>query len=53
MNGYMKRPAIHRSIEGGDLLLGPVQFNWYNRGFRIHFTWPFANPRTLTIRQSA
>lgn len=51
MHGYWKRPKLNRSIDGGDLLLGPIQVNWFNQGFRIHFTWPFRNPRTVTLWQ--
>lgn len=51
MAGWMMKPGMYRSPEGGDLRLGPVQFNWFNNGFRIHFTWPFKNPRTVTLWQ--
>jgi len=25
---------------GGNLVIGPVQINWYGVGWRIHITWP-------------
>jgi hypothetical protein len=49
--GWWMKPRLYRSPEGGDLLLGPIQFNWFNDGFRVHFTWPFRNPRTVTLWQ--
>lgn len=49
--GWWMKPRLSRSLEGGDLLLGPIQFNWFNHGFRIHFTWPFYNPKTVTLWQ--
>lgn len=49
MNGYWKKPALHRSVEGGDLILGPIQINWYGNGLRVHVTWPVC--RTLTLHQ--
>jgi hypothetical protein len=51
MSGYWRKPRLYRVVEGGVLLLGPVQFNWYNNGFRVHFTWPFKTPRTVTLWQ--
>ena len=45
MNGYWKKPNYFNSPEGGVLLLGPLQFNWYN-GFRVYLTWP---GRTKTV----
>lgn len=51
MHGYWHKPRLYRVAEGGDLLLGPVQFNWFNDGFRVHFTWPFKTPRTVTLWQ--
>lgn len=47
MNGHWMKPSLTRTLDGGCLLLGPLQFNWYNQGFRIHVTWPFQ--RTLTL----
>lgn len=40
MSGYWKAPKLTRHIEGGCLLLGPVQVNWYGEGWRIYLTWP-------------
>jgi len=48
MRGWWMKPALHRSVEGGDLLLGPIQINWYGKGLRLHLTWPVL--RTVTIR---
>jgi hypothetical protein len=45
MHGYWKKPHLTR----GDLILGPIQFNWYGKGFRVHLTWPFRHPRTVTL----
>lgn len=50
--GWWMKPHWHNGIGGGNLLLGPVQFNWYNRGFRIHFTWPFRCSKTFTLRSA-
>lgn len=47
MNGYWMKPSFYRCAQGGDLIIGPIQFNWYG-GFRIHLTWPVA--RTFTVR---
>jgi hypothetical protein len=52
--GYMMRPKARlftrydedKRPSGGELLLGPIQFNWgfgngaMPRGLRIHLTWP-------------
>lgn len=48
--GWWMRPTLHRSFDGGNLLLGPVQVNWYNRGLRVHVTWP--TQKTFTLRQT-
>lgn len=47
--GYWMKPAYHRSVDGGDCLPGPIQVNWYNRGLRVHLTWP--RLKTWTIFQ--
>ena len=43
-SGYWMKPAIHRVRRdeggGGDILLGPLQINWYGKGWRIYLTWP-------------
>jgi hypothetical protein len=44
--GYWKAPSFSR---GGCLLLGPIQFNWFNDGFRVYLTWP-GRTRTLIAR---
>lgn len=50
MTGYWMKPKLTRSPDGGDLHLGPLQFNWYNHGFRIHMTWPTL--KTWQLRRS-
>lgn len=46
---YWMKPYLMRAYGGGgELLLGPLQFNWYE-GLRIHVTWPFT--RTFRIRE--
>lgn len=63
-NGYMMRPRLRlydrydadRRSSGGDLMLGPIQFNWgfgngaMPRGLRIHQTWPRARSKYLWSR---
>jgi hypothetical protein len=36
------KPAVQlpRSRECKSLVLGPIQFNWYAKGWRIYLTWP-------------
>ena len=35
------RPVqIPRSRECKELVLGPLQINWYGAGWRIYLTWP-------------
>lgn len=50
-HGWWMKPRLHRAPKGGCLLFGPVQFNWYSDGFRVHFTWPFRSPKTVTLWQ--
>jgi hypothetical protein len=40
MKGYWMRPRFHRDPQGGDLVVGPVQINWYGDGWRVYLTWP-------------
>lgn len=48
---YWKMPRYSNGLDGGDLLLGPIQFNWYNHGFRIHVTWPFSHTFEIWTRR--
>jgi hypothetical protein len=49
---YWMLPAfVHTKGSGGNLILGPLQVNWYSRGLRLHITWPFT--KTFTLYQRA
>lgn len=49
MNGYWMRPQFVRSKAdgGGNLIIGPLQLNWYGPGARLHVTWPTS--RTIRL----
>ncbi len=38
--GYWMKPAFVNGPDGGNLIVGPIQINWYAKGWRIHLTWP-------------
>jgi hypothetical protein len=40
MRGYFMKPAFVRQSDGGNLIVGPFQLNWYGKGVRLHVTWP-------------
>ncbi len=45
--GYWCKPQFIHTREGGNLVVGPIQINWYNRGLRLHLTWPRIHTFTL------
>ena len=49
MTGYWMKPSLARAPDGGNLIAGPLQLNWYNHGLRLHVTWP-GRTRTFTLR---
>lgn len=47
MNGYFLKPQYARQHDGGNIICGPLQLNWYADGVRLHVTWPVR--RTFVI----
>jgi hypothetical protein len=48
MNTYWLKPTCTKVRDGGNLIAGPLQINWYNAGLRVHITWPIH--KTITLR---
>lgn len=49
MKGYWMKPNYVNGVDGGNLIIGPLQINWYGTGWRVYLTWP-GHTRTLLAR---